>query len=485
MTKVDDALKEMLDANVSYDEVERRYSVGTRHRAHEKWRKIVSKETKKTNEKRRAAKRRAAEDVAKVAQYAQILQDNQASIDRLEEKEQTVLARLSSLEQHAVSIAENTANLEMEEKQVKASLEKLFEKGYDEENLERILNNDAQAPSELIQRIQTVNQFIELCEEKDRVENHVNTLVQQREKEETKLVNIQENTNSAQNELDQFNTENLLNQEALSVVHRCFELGFMTSILITLMNSLLRLSIKNEIISSSQRLINGLEKVKTIVDLEEAIIRNSSRLNAVKKELQATQGVLDAKKKDVLRVITGVEKQATQSIEQVASDAKTSTLHLVTAVKNVETQSIASIINLEKVIKARLSAQEQAVSAFFINNSYAVKLAIDMYGTKVIEYSDFKEEMGELRPWMDLASILFGTIQDPQQLQRVNLPVLRRIAEGIHLYVAMRWSSETIQASREISDNDFGVFTGSTINLVSASALLVEGLKKLERQGKI
>ena len=485
VTKVDDALKEMLDPNVGHDEVEKRYSTGTIQRAHKKWIIIVSKEKKNTNEKRKAAKRRQADDEAKAAQYARALQDKQTRLDRLEEKEQNILTRLSDLEQQATVAAENTAKMEEEERHLRASLEKLFENGFTEDNLGRILANDAQDPQALMQRIQTAKTFIELCEEKDLIEGQVNTNIQQREKEETKLEKIQEKTSSAQNELDQFKTENLLNQEALSVVRRCFEFGFTTSILIALLNTLLRFSIKNEILASSQRLIKGLEKVKLIVDLEEAVIRLSSQLNAIKHDLAETEGVLDAKKNNVMGIISSVEKQASYSIEQAALIANTSITNLVEAVQNVETQSIASINNLEEEAEARLSAHEQAISAYFINNSYALKLSLDTYGNMITEYSDLKEEMGQMKPWLDLASILYGTFQDPQQLQRVNLPVLRRIVQGIHLYVATRWLSERIGVPREISDSDFGLLSGSEINLFSASALLVLGLKKLERQGKI
>ena len=187
----------MLDPNVEFGKVEKRYSVGTIHRAHEKWILIVSKEIKKTSEKRKAAKRRQAEDEAKAAQSARTLQDKQTSINRLEKKEQKTLTRLSNLEQSAVSAAENTAKLQEEEKKVMTSLEKLYETGYTEENLDRIILNDAQDSSELLQRIQTKTQFIELCEEKDLVEEQVFSTVQQLEKEKKTSYNPGKNSLSS------------------------------------------------------------------------------------------------------------------------------------------------------------------------------------------------------------------------------------------------------------------------------------------------
>ena len=285
--------------------------------------------------------------------------------------------------------------------------------------------------------------------------------------------------------LDQFNAENLLNQEALSVVRHCFELGFIASILIGLFNSLNRLCIKNEPVASAVRLIAALEKVKTLLDLEKAVIRTSSRLKTLKSELAESQGILEAMRKDASSILNRVEDKANQSIEYVANQTVDRISQFTDNVKNVETQGIASIHSLATEIEARLVAHEQSISEYFINNSYAFQILTDTHRGQITEYGKLMEEMGEMKPWIDLASILYGTYQDPQQLQRVNLPVLRRIVQGVHLYVAGKWPTERISAPREVSDRDFGIFTGSEINLVSASALLVEGLKKLERQGKV
>jgi hypothetical protein len=366
---------------------------------------------------------------------------------------------------------------------IQDKLQAISGRGITEEILTDLLGSDIDSPEVLLKRVTTLKEFEKVEVEKRGAEEELEKIRDETEKDQENLGKIQEETRSAQNLLDHLRTQNLFWQEALSVTVHCLEQGYTSQMLIELLNALQKLSIKKEPLVSVRRLLGGLEKVKELIELEDALIRTSAQYKTLTAKLADTEGIFKTLNKLVLGSIKKAEKKAVQSIDLASNRAQGSILEYVNSLKNVETQALESINILEKEAENALNRHQQSVSAFFLDNSYAVQLAIATYEEKIKHYSNLREEIGILKPWIDLATILYGANQDPHALQRVNLSTVRRICEGIHFYVAGRWPSIRMRVPREISDNDLGILSGSEIGLLSVICLLVEGIRKLEREG--
>jgi cell division protein FtsB len=333
--------------------------------------------------------------------------------------------------------------------------------------------------------VSTANKFTEVQKDLLATEQELEKMQKKKEKERKELAQIKDEKRSKANELDELKSKYLLWLAAIQVLVDSYKLGFTLNIVKGIIEELHKLSIKAQPIRSAHRVLERMRKVTTEIELDKAITAKKTQLSTLEKEYISLMASIKTLKKDVIGTFSKVEKKAVNSIESISQTGKESLSGLITSVKQVEAQSINSIRCVNDEAEKSLTKHQTDVGYFFINNSNAVQLAIDLFGNQISEYCDLREEIGEMKPWIDLATILFGTYQDPKQLRRVNLNVLLKLTEGIHLYTVTRWPYERVKVPGDVSDRDFGILTGSELNLTSLSTLLLEGLRTLKWKGEV
>ncbi|MFC1803114.1 coiled-coil domain-containing protein [Thermoproteota archaeon] len=473
----------MLDPSKAWDYIESYHTTGTIHRAHKMWSEIKSVEFRKINEKIVTEKNRATAaesraDAAEKREHA-ILEN----VKNHSEKEQKLIKQISKLEEHVTATEATIVVLEQKEQEVHNRVSLLEGRGLTVENLDPVLKSDAHSPAELMERVSTKEEFLGLCDEVTQLTDLRDSMIHEVEEETAKRAEIREARVSEENQLDQVKTEHIHWQDAVNLLIYGFKRGYNLSIIKGLISALLRFGIKDQPGVSARRLINGLEKVGELIELEDAVKKTEAHLRILEGERDQTQGQLLALRDGVLGSISMAFDNSIRGIENFTKDSKGCITELVSAVKQVESQSIDSIKEVQAETDNVMTMHRANVGRFFINNSTAAQLAIELWEAKIREYGDLKEEFGEIRPWMNLASLLYGTYNDPSSLQSANLSVVRRLCEGIHMYIAGKWVAANVRVPMEVSDNDFGIFTGSVFRLLSISTLLLEGLRQLERQG--
>jgi hypothetical protein len=473
----------MLEPDLDWNDVEERHSVGTIHRAHKRWSKIKSDECRKIKEKILTEKNKAKTAKSRVDAAEKHEKTILENIKNHAEKEQKLIKQITKLEEHVTATKATIIALEQKEQEVHNRVSLLEGRGLTVENLDPVFKSDTHSPAELMERLSTKEEFLGLCEELTQLTDLRDSMIHEVEKETAKRAEIREARASEENQLDQVKIEHIHWQNAVKLLIYSFKRGYNLSIVKGLINALLRFGIKDQPGISARRLINGLEKVRELIELEEAVKKTEAHLRTLEGERDQTHGQLLALRDDVLGSISMAFDNSIRGIENFTKGSKGCITELVSAVKQAESQSIDSIKEVQAETDNVMTMHRANVGRFFINNSTAAQLAIQQWEAKIHEYSDLKEELGEIRPWMNLASLLYGTYNDPSALQSANLSVVRRLCEGIHLYIAGKWVAANVRVPMEVSDNDFGILTGSEFRLLSISTLLLEGLRQLERQG--
>ena len=161
MSAKEKALRDLI-AGKDLDEVKKEHSSGSLYRAFPDWEKHIEKIIKET--RRRIEKEQERATVAeKKAEHAEmVLAQNESQISALEEMEKNLFTRKSNLKKEVASIEEKLNALHDEVKQVNLMKTKLAENGMTEENLAPFIKSDVQSPEDLMERIQTKEQYLEL-----------------------------------------------------------------------------------------------------------------------------------------------------------------------------------------------------------------------------------------------------------------------------------------------------------------------------------
>jgi hypothetical protein len=483
MSIKDRALKEMMDA-LDWDLINKRNTTGSVYRAYNDWSSIAKKEYDQTINNIKLVKQKESDAEKKTENALRKSELEEARAMQLEEKANSFESQISKLEKERETTENDLKAVNQEITERQEILIDLDAKQFTEEKLNTILNSDAESPEDLISRVQKAQQHQQILDEINHLETHRGKIIKETQEASDILSETREELKSTRNKLDALQTKNFQWISAIKVITDVYRLGFTEETILRLIEELKRLSIKKEPVASTKRLLTGLEKVKELVELEEAVTLTSAQLRTLKSELAKTQGILTATQKDALGKIHEVKNNSIKSIDAVSSKAQGSITDMISSLKNVEAQGIHSIDKFQKEATGIVNAHQLSISAFFINISNAIQIAIDLYGEKIRQLSILSEELGKLKPWIDLATLLYGVNQNPQSLQHVNLSVVRRICEGIHLYLASTYASSRIHVPREISDREFGMISGSEYSIHSVSAILVEGLRKIEREGK-
>jgi hypothetical protein len=478
MTRKEECLQDMLNFRLSWSQLKRKYSNSTLYDSTKEFEKNKSTEYQNLYIKYHELLDKAKKEESKVN-----LREDQ--VKKLDKTVATKQLKLDSTEQTLLNTQEQVKKAEEILNTTRKQQNAIIEKGIDPMLVNPILNADVKRSHELVKRVSTANKFAEVQKDLLATEQELEKMQKKKEKERKELAQIKDEKRSKANELDELKSKYLLWLAAIQVLVDSYKLGFTLNIVKGIIEELHKLSIKAQPIRSAHRVLERMRKVTTEIELDKAITAKKTQLSTLEKEYISLMTSIKTLKKDVIGTFSKVEKKAVNSIESISQTGKESLSGLITSVKQVEAQSINSIRCVNDEAEKSLTKHQTDVGYFFINNSNAVQLAIDLFGNQISEYCDLREEIGEMKPWIDLATILFGTYQDPKQLRRVNLNVLLKLTEGIHLYTVTRWPYERVKVPGDVSDRDFGILTGSELNLTSLSTLLLEGLRTLKWKGEV
>ena len=96
-------------------------------------------------------------------------------------------------------------------------------------------------------------------------------------------------------------------------------------------------------------------------------------------------------------------------------------------------------------------------------------------------WGDIRAQAGRISSEIKMGTTFMGLLHDPQAILSMHPSLVVRLAERIHIYVNGKWPTVKTKASRELSNNNWGISSLYDTDLSAVSWWLVEALRTQER----
>ena len=486
MNALEKCLQDMLDRR-PWDYIKANHSQGTVYRSLEKYEpnieqlycelsekiRIIQQENKETEVRFQEAIKAHEEIIAHNQSLLRTRDQINLEIKSSEEKKNTEKEQLQAA----------TSKLE----EVQKKLDDLSKLNLTHEKLTEILDSDVASPGDLLERVKTKKEHWALMEQNQRLDESLIEKQKQDQEVASRLEQLQLDVLSEENVFDELKMRNQPWLNGINVANKAQQLGYTPDIMVQILDALFKLGVKDEPVRSARRLLRRFEKIREEIELDESITRKTAALESLESRYNEVSGALQAVKKDALTGIKMVEKTAVERIAsvEVAAKSKIGTVadQSYRSIRSTEQSAVESVEKVMKSSGAAMSHLKNDVSKVFMDNSFALQLAIETYKRQVSDWGDVREQVGMYTELIKLATILLGIQQNPDALLGIEPAVITRLAERINLYIERKWPGFKTKASIKISSKDWGISSFYEAELSSVSSWLVEALKHLERRG--
>jgi len=486
MTAVEKALRDMIDRR-PWEYLKKNHTQGTIYRSLEKYEPYMEQLYSDLCSKVTGLEQESKEAKQKVQDTRKLHEGIETKYKDLLKKRDLVSAEISTLEEEKNKTTEHLETLTSELEEVENKIYELGKRHITPENLTEILESDVESPDGLLDRVKTKTEHRAFVEQSQAIEESLNDSRKQEQEAASRLEQLTLDIQSEENKLDELKQRNRLWLNSIQVVNKAQRLGYMSDILVQILNALFKLAVVEEPILSARRLLRRFEKINEEIELDKSIATKTVALEAIKAHYDEVAGSLKAIKKDALEGVQAVEKTSKKILSGVEAaariDIKTVTSQSLHSIRSVEQSAVESVeIAKESGCKA-MGHLERNVAKVFMDNSFAFRLAMETYKTQVSEWGDLMEQAGRFTEQIKLATTLLGIQQNPEALRDIEPAIITRLAERIDLYINLRWPGVKTKASSELARNDFGISSLYQADLSSVSSWLVDALRKMERSG--
>jgi chaperonin cofactor prefoldin len=390
------------------------------------------------------------------------------------------------LKDELVAVEGKLSTLHGEVKQVHLTQLELEKKGITEKNLVPILQSDIQGPEDLMERIQTKKQHLELKAENVSLNKKLEITAKQKELTEKNLVEIAEKYKSRLNEFDELQSRHSLWVTAIQLIVSTLKLGFTVNILSQIVRELLKLSIKGEPKRSAGRVLSRMNKVVKEIELDDAIARKQAMLVTLEEQYSELASTIEALTNDVLRHLEAAQNTGIRSIESVSETAKAQISQVAgqsaKAIQTSEESTIRTLDNIRVKSIVDIEKLEGSVSAVFFNNHFAVTTALDLYKDKINEWGNVQQQVGRYNELIKISTVFLAIQLDETALLNMDPAIVVKLVERAHKYIQMKWPNAKTKAPNPIARKEIAISDSWEVDLISVSSWLVEALRQLGRR---
>ena len=307
--------------------------------------------------------------------------------------------------------------------------------------------------------------------------------------------------------------------EAISIIHYFFGNGYNTEDLKRLKEGLDSLGVKSDPTLSIERLIRGLENVKTLTGLVEEIKKSRGELETLQANIAEAKGELKALRDTVIKAIDEAKEKVVSQILSVNnataikiketaenSIAKTDETcrNNINQVKNAGETAVSIIKNLrdntEKTLKS-LNKQAETTFTEASKTSTEIVQTIETETEKALnrfndhvstatakfkqdyeEWGNIRERVGEYKQTLEYAVLLFGILETPEALRKVPSSIVKRLMRRIYVWTSMMLPNETMKPSENMHDKEWNLSTFTSYKLPVVFEWCTEELEKRFRK---
>jgi chromosome segregation ATPase len=231
-----------------------------------------------------------------------------------------VQKRKKQLQQELVSLDANLKSKQQELSTIKAKLDGLAKIGVTTKFVARICTMEFESGDNLLERVRTASEHIAIKKELEDTITRKNLLKQEiaclKKQKDGFITEIQ----SQKNVLDESKLKNRHFREAISIMRSFFRAGYHTEDLKRIKDGLDLLQVKGNPALSIDRLVRGLENVKSLAGLEGEMQKSKKKLQTLQDKIVKAKGELEAIRDITVEVINKTRKNAVNQIKKTGDN---------------------------------------------------------------------------------------------------------------------------------------------------------------------
>lgn len=359
------------------------------------------------------------------------LETGRAQLEKVEKEKCIVEIEAVKAKQTLAGLRVETesANKKLHSLQVDAG--ELETRGIPHEIVKKIMAVEAKSGSELLSKVETAEKYVGLKSETDRLEEEKKQLSKGISALENRKQSIEHLTVSETNKLDQMKMQTLTYKEATDAVQALFKIGYNPADIESMAHGLQAFGIKDSPKASVTRLINGLDRMKTLLTLEESNKKAEAKLTMLTDLANRAKSELETIKQVVLTKFNDAADTAVQAITRAGE------------------QTNAQMLQTAK------SCQSES--------------------NEIAELEHRKGELeGILGPYKELAGIL----KSPECLKNTPIDVILQLLRKIQEWCEMNLPDYQVKPSEKIQAKEFNLKPYYSYELSAIIELALMGLKQ-------
>jgi chromosome segregation ATPase len=399
---------------------------------------------------------------------------------------------IDDAEKVKVQMGQEIARLEgeLEEKkcelnQINTNLSELAKIGVTPEIVTRIKGMELEFGEDLLERVKTVVDYMSIHKVVENLNKEKTSLEDETAGLEKKKNHLISDIQTEKNRLDESKLKTQTFKEAIAMTVYYFTNGYDTADLKSLKDGLDLLGVKGDPKLSITRLVKGLERIKTLVNLEDTVKEYEKKLQTLNENIAKAEGELYAIRDITVNAIkeaadygrarasetwentcTQIRNTGKESIRKITELGENSEKTLGNLSQKVET-TISETGKVEGTIAETLKTETEKSAKKFDACTEKALRNFDTHVSETMnsvkkdfeEWGNVKERVGKYEERIGYANTLLGILETPEMLKTVPLQLIARLMNRLYLWASMLLAGETMTPSENIQNKEWQLAT--------------------------
>lgn len=266
------------------------------------------------------------------------------------------------------------------------------------------------------------------------------------------------------NKLDELKIKTSTFKEAVNTVVSFFSDRYNTKDLKRLKGGVDLLKIKDNPTLSIDRLIKGLEDVKTLSNLNDVITEKKIELDTIQKNMKSSKAKLNAIKETILPNITITKNAAINSISETRNES----------IKKIDATEKATSSSINKITQHFEKKTDESLAKIDSHLSVTIQKFRDDFE----EWGNLQQKIGECKQPIKYGYTLLGVLENPDEVQKLPLDIITRLTGRILLWIEKNLPDTKVRASENIHNKEYMLNTMLPIKLPVLAEFLKEALEE-------
>jgi predicted nucleic acid-binding Zn-ribbon protein len=400
-------------------------------------------EASNTIEERQMRLRKAEEDSLKATNELQ----------RLDLEKNRLQEEVAGLGQTKQALAAEASRLTGKRNYLLDEMKKLELNGFTPQIMEQLDTIVARSGQELVLQVETAEKYAQLRKEFSCLRTRTFELRDETRALETKKRNIEQQASSEKNALDELKVQTASFREAVAVAESLLEDGYTTEDVKSLKHGLDVLGIKGRPHASVTRIINGLAKLKSLMDLEGKLCRRRGELAALNRDKESVKSELETAKELTLKTI---EEIRVRSVQMISNTAQQSSDQMGQTAEKLAANVTESLVRMDAKVRE----------------------AEEIYKTRLNEVAELECRKAAAEEALGQGLVLVGMLRSLEYLRKVPVAFMVDLLDRIQIWCELNFPTKSVTPHQGICAKDYNLMTVCSYKLPVLIELAKEGLKQ-------